>query len=103
MDSVKAEWTELQGAADPALHHTVAGAGLAAVESMRAYLVFMAPRPAEVWRVLKPSGGMYLHCDTRGALSEAALRQHLWAAQVPQRDRVETHQHQVVGHSALRP
>ena len=67
MDSVKAEWTELQGAADPALHHTVAGAGLAAVESMGAYLVFMAPRPAEVWRVLKPSGSMYLHCDTRAA------------------------------------
>ena len=66
MDSVKAEWTELQGAADPALHHTVVGAGLAAGESMQAYLVFMAPRLAEVWRVLKPNGSMYLAPLTTG-------------------------------------
>ena len=30
---------------------------------MRAYLVFMAPRVAEVWRLLKPNGSVYLHCD----------------------------------------
>ena len=30
---------------------------------MRAYLVFMAPRLAEVWRLLKPNGSVYLHCD----------------------------------------
>ena len=63
MDGVKAEWTELQEAADPALYHTVVGAGLAAGDAMQAYLAFMAPRLAEVWRVLKPTGAMYLHCD----------------------------------------
>ncbi len=67
MDSVKAEWTELQESADPAMHHTVVGAGLSAGDSMQAYLIFMAPRLAEVWRVLKPTGSMYLHCDTRAA------------------------------------
>lgn len=32
-------------------------------ESMRAYLAFMASRLAEIWRLLKPTGGVYLHCD----------------------------------------
>ena len=31
--------------------------------SMRAYLAFMAPRLAEVHRVLKETGSFYLHCD----------------------------------------
>jgi len=31
-------------------------------ESMRAYLAFMAPRPAEIWRLLKPTSSVYLHC-----------------------------------------
>ena len=30
-----------------------------------AYLVFVAPRLAEMQRVLKPSGSLYLHCDVR--------------------------------------
>ena len=32
-------------------------------DSMRAYLTFMAPRLAEIWRLLKPTGSVYLHCD----------------------------------------
>ena len=31
--------------------------------SMRAYLTFMAPRLAEIYRLLKPTGSVYLHCD----------------------------------------
>src|SRR5205807_2005870 len=30
---------------------------------MMAYLVMMAPRLAELHRVLKPTGSIYLHCD----------------------------------------
>jgi len=30
---------------------------------MMAYLVMMAPRLVELWRILKPGGWMYLHCD----------------------------------------
>jgi len=30
---------------------------------MRAYLAFMAPRLAEIWRLLKLNGSVYLHCD----------------------------------------
>ncbi|MYC86121.1 MAG: hypothetical protein F4X18_11525 [Acidimicrobiia bacterium] len=67
MDGVKEEWLDLQEAADPALYHTVVGAGLAAGDPMQAYLAFMAPRLTEIWRVLKPNGTMYLHCDTHAA------------------------------------
>jgi site-specific DNA-methyltransferase (adenine-specific) len=30
---------------------------------MMAYLAMMAPRLVELWRVLKPTGSIYLHCD----------------------------------------
>ena len=63
MDGIKTEWTELQEAADPAMHHTIAGAGLSAGDPMQAYMVFMALRLTEMWRVLKPTGSLYLHCD----------------------------------------
>ena len=63
LNSVKAEWAELQEAADPAMHHTIVGAGLTAGESMQAYLSFMALRLQECHRVLKPTGSLYLHCD----------------------------------------
>ena len=63
MDGIKAEWTELQGAADPALYRTIIGASLSAGDAMQAYMVFMALRLVEIWQVLKPDGGMYLHCD----------------------------------------
>lgn len=63
LDEVKAEWAELQEAADPAMHHTVVGAGLTAGESMQAYLSFMALRLIEMHRILKPTGSLYLHCD----------------------------------------
>ena len=63
MDSVKGEWAELQEAADPAMHHTVVGAGLSAGEAMQAYLSFMALRLIELHRILKESGSIYLHCD----------------------------------------
>ena len=34
-----------------------------AQSDMLAYLAMMAPRLVELWRVLKPSGTLYLHCD----------------------------------------
>ncbi|MCY4458182.1 MAG: DNA methyltransferase [Acidimicrobiaceae bacterium] len=63
LDGVKTDWADVQEAADPAVYHTVVGAGLSAGESMQAYLTFMAPRLLELHRVLKPTGSLYLHCD----------------------------------------
>ena len=34
---------------------------------MRAYLAFMAPRLAEIWRLLTPEGSVYLHCDAHAS------------------------------------
>ncbi len=63
MDAVKEDWVEMQEVADPALFHTVVGAGRSAGEPMQAYLSFMAVRLVEMHRVLKPTGSLYLHCD----------------------------------------
>ena len=46
-----------------ALHHVIAGAGLAHSESMQAYLAYMGIRLIEMRRVLKETGSVYLHCD----------------------------------------
>ena len=37
--------------------------------AMLAYLVGMAIRFAEIWRVLKPTGSFYVHCDQIGRAS----------------------------------
>ncbi len=39
------------------------GKRVSEADSMRAYLAFMAPRLAEIWRLLTPEGSVYLHCD----------------------------------------
>ncbi|WP_419838049.1 DNA methyltransferase [Candidatus Poriferisodalis sp.] len=67
MDSQKDDWADLQEAADPALFHTVVGAGLSAGEPMQAYLSFIAPRLIELHRILKPAGSLYLHCDAHAS------------------------------------
>jgi len=36
---------------------------LLGASDLLAYLVMMAPRLVELWRVLKPTGSLYLHCD----------------------------------------
>lgn len=63
MNGIKDEWAELQKYANPALYHTVVGAGMASGEAMQAYLTFIALRLTEIHRVLASSGSVYLHCD----------------------------------------
>ena len=57
-DTYKALDTCLKGY-DMVLQNTVSGTKGA----MRAYLAFMGPRLAEMYRVLAPTGSIYLHCD----------------------------------------
>ena len=67
-------------------------------------MVFMALRLVEIWRVLKPDGGMYLHCDPHAShYLKQTMRLHLRTQRVPQRNCVETNQHQVTRNPALRP
>ena len=50
---------------------------------MMAYLTMMAPRMVELHRVLKPTGSIYLHCES---LSQAPHGRRVWSYQIPQRD-----------------
>ena len=48
----------------PAVSAIIETAGLAAGAGMQSYLTMMAVRLIEIRRILKPSGLMFLHCDT---------------------------------------
>jgi hypothetical protein len=41
---------------------------------MLAYLTMMAPHRVELWRVLKPTGSNYLHCDFRRVARQPRVR-----------------------------
>ena len=47
----------------PALAHTLNAAGFAHGKGMQSYLTMMAVRLLEMYRVLKDTGSIYLHCD----------------------------------------
>ena len=63
LDDVKQEWAEELESKNPALWHTIIGAGYTADDSMQAYLTYMAIRLEEMHRIIKPTGTLYLHCD----------------------------------------
>ena len=46
--------------------------------AMRAYLAFMGPRLAEMHRVLKPSGSVYLHCDPSASHYLKGVMDAIW-------------------------
>ena len=48
---------------NPAAYSVIEAARQAHGKGMMSYLIFMAVRLIEMWRVLKPSGSIYLHCD----------------------------------------
>ena len=61
LTDVDVEWINLIEAKHPRLYRVL----LAAInKSDKAYLVYMAARILELHRVLKPTGSLYLHCDS---------------------------------------
>ena len=48
----------------PALAYLLSGAGMAHSKRMQSYLTMMAVRLLELHRVLKPTGSIWLHCDS---------------------------------------
>ena len=60
LSDVDVEWINLIEAKHPALYRVLLAAMTA---SDKSYLVYMAARILELWRVLKPTGSLYLHCD----------------------------------------
>ena len=67
LDDMKEEWLDEIEYRRPALFHLINGAKLSHSESMAGYLTFMAIRLLEMHRVLKPTGSIYLHCDTHAS------------------------------------
>lgn len=47
----------------PALHQIIEAVGESHGDPMKAYLIFMGLRLIEMYRILKPTGSLYLHCD----------------------------------------
>ena len=60
--SVKRQWLDALHIESP-IRSVVQAADDASNEPMGAYLAYMAMRIVEMHRVLKPTGGIYLHCD----------------------------------------
>ena len=81
LDDVKAEWVNQIEASDPAVWAVVTAAGRAYGESMQAYLSFMCVRLFELYRVLKPTGSLYLHCDPTASHYLKALCDSIFGAQ----------------------
>ena len=48
---------------EPELYHTISAAEFSHGKSMKAYLIMMSIRMLEMFRILKPTGTLYLHCD----------------------------------------
>ena len=64
LDDVDEAWHGEIADRDPSLYSIMDAAGLAHGASMKSYLIMMAVRLLEMRRVLKPTGSIYLHCDT---------------------------------------
>ena len=57
------EWLIAIAEAHPAVCAVIQAARAAAGKAMQSYLTMMAIRLIELYRVLKPTGSIYLHCD----------------------------------------
>ena len=60
LSDVDVEWANLIEAKHPQLYRVLLAA---MTNSDKSYLIYMAARLLEMWRVLKPTGSIYLHCD----------------------------------------
>ena len=60
---VHEEWVDQITDDYPRLMEAIESARFAHSDGMGAFMCFMAVRLLEMWRVLKPTGSLYLHCD----------------------------------------
>ncbi len=63
LDDVDAAWHGEIAEQNPAVYAVIRATGEAHGKGMTSYLIMMAVRLLEMWRVLKPTGSIYLHCD----------------------------------------
>ncbi len=64
LDDVDLAWHGLIADQNPALYQVIDAAGMAYGKGMKSYLIMMVVRLLEMRRLLKPSGSIYIHCDT---------------------------------------
>ena len=60
LDDIDITWLDLIEIDHPALNRVIHAA---LTNSDKSYLIYMAVRLLEMYRVLKPTGSLYLHCD----------------------------------------
>ena len=60
LDDIDITWLDLIEIDQPALNKVIHAA---MTDSDKSYLIYMAVRLLEMYRVLKPTGSLYLHCD----------------------------------------
>ncbi|MGI9307345.1 MAG: DNA methyltransferase [Gammaproteobacteria bacterium] len=63
LDDIDLAWSGQIAERHPALAAVISAAGMAGGKGDKAYLIFMARRLLEMHRILKSTGGVYLHCD----------------------------------------
>ena len=73
-------WLGLIADQHPAVYQLLTAAGLTAGKRMQAYLCMMAVRLLEMHRVLKPTGSLYLHCDSTANAYLRALLDAIFGA-----------------------
>ena len=64
LNDIDVAWSGEIRAMNPAVSAQIEASGLSAGSSLQSYLTMMAVRLIEIRRILKPSGLMFLHCDT---------------------------------------
>ena len=73
-------WLGLIADQQPAIYQLLTAAGLTHGKGMQAYLCMMAVRLLEMHRVLKPTGSLYLHCDSTANAYLRALLDAIFGA-----------------------
>ena len=64
LDDIKKEWVEEIEADNKSTWAAITSAGHISGESTQAYLTYMSIRLIEMRRIMKPTGSIYLHCDS---------------------------------------
>ena len=64
LNDIDVAWSGEIRAMNPAVSAQIEASGLFAGSSLQSYLTMMAVRLIEIRRILKPTGLMFLHCDT---------------------------------------
>ena len=65
LSDIDEDWIGLIAESYPALHSVIETAGKVNGDSHKSYMVYMTIRVMEMYRVLKPAGSIYLHCDPK--------------------------------------